>query len=359
MPDSSTATALRVARPSFRVDGQDQGTLANGLLDLSIVETTQGLFRCEARFGNWGPVDGKTGFLYFDRRTLEFGKSFEVRLGGDTLFDGRIMGLEARFAESSPPELTVLAEDRFQDLRMTRRTVTYADVSDADVFRQLASQHGLTADVDVSGPTHKVLAQVNQSDLAFLRERCRGLDAELWMEGRTLHVKTRSGRSGGQPLKLGMGHELREFTVLADLAGQRSSVTVSGWDVQGKQEVKHEAGDSVLSGELGNDESGASLLSSKLAERKEAVVHTVPLSSQEAQARAEAYFKLVARRFVVGRGVTETDAKLRVGAKVDLSGLGPLFSGTYYVSEARHLFDGVKGLRTEFVAERPGLGRAS
>lgn len=242
---------------------------------------------------------------------------------------------------------------------MTRRTATYADVSDADVLRQVASKHGLTAEVDVQGPTHKVLAQVNQSDLAFLRERCRGLDAELWMEGRTLNVKTRSARASGQPLKLGRGHELREFSVLADLAGQRSSVTVSGWDVQSKQEVKHEAGDSVLSGELGNDESGASLLSSKLGERKESVVHAVPLSSQEAQARAESAFKLMARRFVVGRGVAETDAKLRVGARVELEGLGALFSGRYYLAEVKHLFDGARGLRTEFLAERPGLGRAA
>ena len=62
-------------------------------------------------------------------------------------------------------------------------------------------------------------------------------------------------------------------------------------------------------------------------------------------------------RFLTGRGIAETDARLRVGATVDLQGLGPLFSGKYYVSETRTLFDGVRGLRTEFGAERPGLGR--
>ena len=33
------------------------------------------------------------------------------------------------------------------------------------------------------GPTYKTLAQVNQSDLAFMRERARSIDAELWMDG--------------------------------------------------------------------------------------------------------------------------------------------------------------------------------
>jgi phage protein D len=357
---TSTDNALRAARPTLRVDGREQAELAAGLLELSIVETDQGLYRCEATFGNWGPKNGETGFLYFDRALLDFGKPFEVRLGTtDVLFEGRIMALEADFPESAPPTLTVLAEDRLQDLRMTRRTTTYADVSDADVLRQVASKHGLTPELDVSGPTHKVLAQVNQSDLAFLRERCRAVDVELWVEGRTLKAKKRGARATGEALKLGRGNELTAFTVLADLATQRSAVTVSGWSVQDKEALTHEAGPSVLGAELGSDESGASLLSSKLAERKEAVVHAVPLGAQEAQARAEGLFRQMARRFVVGRGTAQTDARLRVGTRVELTGLGPLFSGKYHLAEVKHLFDGERGLRTEFLAERVGLGRAS
>ena len=65
-----------------------------------------------------------------------------------------------------------------------------------------------------------------------------------------------------------------------------------------------------------------------------------------------------ARRFVVGRGVAEPDARLRVGNRVDLQRLGPLFSGKYTLAEVQHVFDG-RGLRTEFTAERPGLGRRS
>ena len=57
---------------------------------------------------------------------------------------------------------------------------------------------------------------------------------------------------------------------------------------------------------------------------------------------AEAFFKASARRFVVGRGVAETDSRLRVGSYVDLQGLGPLFSGKYYLSEVRHRFDGAQ-----------------
>jgi hypothetical protein len=55
--------------------------------------------------------------------------------------------------------------------------------------------------------------------------------------------------------------------------------------------------------------------------------------------------------------VAEADKRLRVGSFVDLKGLGPLYSGKYYLSEVRLHFDGARGIRNEFVAERPGLGQ--
>ncbi len=348
--------SIKSARPTIVVAGEEKPLLAERLLSLDIHETKNGLFGCEAVFGNWGEVGGRVGFLYFDRKLLDFGKAFAIKLERETVFEGRITGLEANFPEGRPPELAVLAEDRLQDLRMTRRTRTFADVSDADVMRTIATDHGLSASIDVSGPTHKVLAQVNQSDLAFLRDRARAIDAELWMTGGTLHAKSHSKRSGAA-LRLAFGRELRTFSALSDLAGQRTGVSVSGWDVSSKAALTHEAGESAISAELGGDISGVSILQSAFGVRKEAVAHSMPLNGEETQLRAEAYFKALARRFVTGHGVAETDARLRVGVSATLDGLGPLFNGKYYVAVVRHLFDGAAGLRTEFTAERPGLGR--
>jgi phage protein D len=354
---TAPSSGLQTARPTLIVAGQEQPTLTGGLLSLIIVEQTTGLYRCEARFGNWGTVDNNLQFLYFDRRTLDFGKEFRVALGENTIFHGKIMGLEATFPEGTPPELTVLAEDSLQDLRMTRRTRTFAEASDTEVCTQIANEHGLSPHIDVTGPTYQVLAQVNQSDLAFLRERAQTIGAELWLEGKTLHVAARTTRQG-QTLQMKHGKELRAFTVCADMAMQRTSVTATGWDVAGKAALHYEATESAISNELNGDSSGASILTTAIGQRKESLAHTVPLNSQEAQAVAEAYFRLLARRFVVGRGVAEPDARLRVGVTVDLQGLGPLFSGRYYLVEVMHRFDGSKGFRTEFCAERPGLGQA-
>jgi phage protein D len=355
MPDEGAG--FKAKRPKIVVGGTDNSQLSAEMMRMQISENTTGLYHCEANFGNWGPVNGSNAdFLYFDRRTLDFGKDFQIKLEDDSIFQGKIMGLEAAFPEGQSPEITILAEDRSQDLRMNRRTRTFTDVSDADVISQIANDHGLSPSVDLTGPTYKVLAQVNQSDLAFIRERARAIDAEVWMDGTTLNAKTHTGRQGDD-LKMTYGNQLHEFTVLADLAMQRTSVAVNGWDVSNKSALQYEATDSVISSELNGDTSGVSILQSAIGARKEALAHTVPLNHDEAQHEAESFFKMSARRFVVGHGVAETNAKLRVGAKVNLEGLGPLFTGKYYVAEIKHIFDLAKGLRTEFRAERLGIGK--
>jgi phage protein D len=344
-----------MSRPTFVVDGQSRATLADGLLSMSIVEDVDGLYRCEATFGNWGSGSGTTlDYLYFDRSVLEFGKTFVVKLGNDTLFEGAITGLEGQFPAGRSPEVTVLAEDRLQDLRMTRRTRTFTDLDDAGVIRQIAGDHGLTADVSLNGPTHKVLAQVNQSDLAFVRERAQALDAEVWVNGRTLHVKSHADRRQ-TAVPLSYRVELTAFSVLADLAHQRTAVTVTGWDVSGKSAITQEATDSTVSGELDGGKSGSSVLKNAFGDRKETIAHDVPMTTDAARNAAEAAFKLRARRFITAHGVATTSASIKVGGSADVKGVGPLFNGKYYLTHVRHLFDG-NGLRSEFTGERPGLG---
>jgi phage protein D len=347
--------AFRATQPVINIGGQDNSSLSEGLVSLIIRENTNGLYRAEVLFDNWGEKNNNLDFLYFDRQTLDFGKTLKIKFGTDTFFEGRIMAVEAQFGAAQTPQINVLAEDRFQDLRMTRRTRTFADVSDSDVINQIAGDHGLTPNVNVDGPTYKVLAQINQSDLAFLRERARTIDAELWMAGRTLNAKTHTDRGTGA-LDMIYGGKLHEFSVIADLAMQRTSVSVNGWDVASKSALQHESDDSIISGELGSDTSGPSILQRALGARKESLVHTIPFTSHEAQSTADAYFKINARRFVVGHGVAETNLDLRVGSYVNLTGLGPMFSGRYYVSEVRHMFDRRRGLRSEFTSERPGIG---
>jgi phage protein D len=348
----------RLEQISIEVDGQANASLTEHLLRMTITENASGLFLCEATFANFGPKDGRTDYLYFDRTVIEFGKSFVVKLGTSKMMEGAITAIAANFPQSTPPEVSVVVEDRLRDLRMNRRTRTFNDVTDSDVFTQIAIEHGLMPNVNVEGPTHKVLVQLNQSDLEFLRARACFANAELWVDGQTLNVATR-GSQTGQTLSLQYGSQLQEFSVVADLSSQPTTVAASGWDTDIKSIVSFQATDAVISGELQGGISGASIVASKFGDRYESVLKDMPGNATEAQAAAEVYFRKVARRFLVGQGVAETDPRLRAGAHVTLYGIGALFSGRYYLSEVQHVFESAKGLRTKFIAESSSLGQTT
>lgn len=358
MPEANLP--LDSGRPTILIEGQPASDLAAALFELRVEERSDGMARCELAFGGWGLTqDGSHGYTLYGRDRLEFGKRVEVRLRNDRIFAGRIFAIEGRFPEAGAGEAEVIvhAEDRLQDLRMARRTRCFTQASDADIARRIASDHGLSANVDLPGPTYPVLAQVNQSDLAFLRERARAGGGEVWLVNDELHVATRPSRAGGDTVALVYGSTLRGFDVRADLALQRTKLSVSGWDVRGKQALREEATDTVLSSELDGGDGGPALLQRAFGERADTVAHLQPADAAEARALAESWMKQIGRRFVSGRGIANPDARLKPGTRVDLSGLGPMFNGKYTVTESCHRFDMREGARTEFSIERAAVGR--
>lgn len=174
------------------IDGQFNPGVSNNVNSAVVTECVDGLYACAIELLNHDALD----YLYFDRKEFDFGAKIEFAVGlgatNETLFEGYITGLEARYLDGGGSRLTILAEDALQNLRMTRRTRTFEDVSDEDVMNRVAEEHSLqTSFDDLSGPTYRVLAQTNLSDLAFLRQCARRLNAELWIEGGGLHAAPR------------------------------------------------------------------------------------------------------------------------------------------------------------------------
>jgi hypothetical protein len=136
----NSAPPFLTARPAIIVDGQDQPELANGLLKYLIVENARGLCRCEVTVGNWGPTADGAGYLYFDRRIVDFGKRLEVRLETATLFDGQITALEAQFPQAGPPALVILAAGNLPRAgRGTRRGGPALDLHYGERLREFSA----------------------------------------------------------------------------------------------------------------------------------------------------------------------------------------------------------------------------
>lgn len=350
---------LYSARPRIKVNGVQNARLDAGLLSLSVKENEQGLYSCELILGNWGTVNSDLDYLYFDRSIFDFGGSLQIEMGDGNaaaqVFLGKITGIEGRFIESRPPEILILAEDKLQDLRMTRRTRSFEDLSLQDVAESIARDHGLQAEIDIDSPTYKNLSQLNQSDLAFLRERARLVDAEVWVEDQRLYVQTRARRKVAE-LEVVYKQHLHEFRVCADLAHQRTRFSVSGWDVQAKDKFEVEVDKSVIEAELAGGLSGSQILQQAFGERRDCAVHLAPVSNEETRSLAESCYRTLARQFVTGQGIAEGDARYKAGAKINIQGLGTMFSGAYYINSVHHMFSAERGYKTSFSVERPAIG---
>jgi phage protein D len=349
---TALAQPFAAARPDIELGGERPPGLSSAMLSMRLTDSIDGMAGGELVFGAWGGAG--RGLLFMDRQLFEFGKSLRVKLGDDVLFEGRVTAIGAEFLDGAPPRLCVHAEDRLQDLRMRRRSRIFERTTPGQIVRQIASDHGLQAQVGAEGPSLAVASQLNQSDLAFLTGLARGYGADLWVEGNVLHL---AASRDDDPVELRHAGTLRSFEVLADLAHQRTAIVASGWDVSQRNGVSHRATDDAVRSELGSDASGASILSSAFGERVDTLAHRAPADASEARALADAAFRHAARRFVTGRGTAQTHPALRCGGRVRLAGLGPLFNGEYHVTMVEHRFDGQDGLASDFACERAGLGQ--
>ena len=359
MPETTLAElAIYTARPTVRLNGQDDERLTQLLLAMEVTEQEGGMSSLELRLSNVASeAGGGASFAFEDNRALSLGAEIAIYAGDvsapQEIFQGLITGLEAVLADDAPPELIVLAEDALQRARMARRTKLHENTTLADLAGAVAQSLGLTPKITELTQSVGTLMQLDESDLAFLRRTLARYDADVQVVGRELHVSPRGEVRRGA-ITLEMRSQLRSARVLADLSQQVTEVTVSGWDAkQGQRVLGRSSGASPGPGQGAR---GADLLQRAVGDRAHHIAHLAVTTQEEAQATADAAFDARARRLVSLEAVAEGNPALRVGAHVSLSGLGARFDNTYYVVRACHRFDQEQGYKTAFEAECAFLG---
>jgi uncharacterized protein len=360
-----TEAPAAVVSPVFSSGGQVVRALARDCAWLEVEEGLGGLCRLQAQLsatgvGATGPQDR---LLHLDGSTIDLGRDLQLALGPEggqqTVFSGTVSALELVLVNGGPPVVVAHAEDALMGLRMSRRMRTYQQVTDAEVAAEVARTHGLDADVDADGPRYDVVHQLNQSDLAFLRERARLVRAELWCTDRTLHFRSRPRRQGPE-LTLSLKADLLDVRLAADLAHQRSEVVVTGYDAGLRDVVDERAGPEVIEAEVTGGRTGPRLVARTFAASTTVRVREAALSGAEAAAWAAAEMLRRGRRFVIATGTTAGTPELVVGTRLTLDGIGEPFQGSgYYVSRVKHTFDLRLGTRTCFEAERATLNGTS
>jgi phage protein D len=359
-----TEPRVAFATPVFTVNNELVKSMARDCTRLEIDDGVEGLktLRLTLKAVGAGATGPPAPMYYLDGKVVDFGSSLAVAVGPEEtqriVFEGKVSALEAVFVDGQPPLVVVSAEDALMRLRMTRRMRTYRDLTDAEIADAIAKEHGLSSQVDAEGPRYDVVQQVNQSDLAFLRERARLIRAELWCSGNTLHFATRTKRQGTK-VTLVQGNHLLDVRLCADLAHQRTEVAVTGYDARTAKGIDSRAGRGAISAEAARGRVGADVLEKAFGPSVSLRVRESALTLGEAEAFAKAEMLRRARAFVSVTGTTRGSPDMIVGSTLDLQLVGAPFEGAgYYVTRVRHIFDLDHGLRTRFEAERPTLNEA-
>jgi uncharacterized protein len=352
---------IYIAIPVIEVDGQINDMVQNLLVGMDMTATDQGMSSLELTFINSATVEGRgndLAFEYSDNNLLSIGKSIKVSAGEhsnqEEIFRGAITALEMQMGDTTEPRLMVFAEDALQKARLTRYTRLHNAGPLRDIIQSVAS--GLGMQTDITGMDQDVDKQLqfNESDLAFLRRLLDRFDGDLQVEGDVLKIAPRSGIRRSQ-ITLELGSQLQSIRVMADLAHQVSKITFAGWDVSAGREINVESDSSADLGP-GQGKSGPEFLNESFGERSEHISHTGAQDESEAQALVNAAYSQCVRKFVCAEGLTAGNPGIRVGAHLTLSGLGPRFENTYYVTKVRHHYDVSTGYRTMFNAECAFLG---
>ena len=347
--------------PIIEVDGQTNDMVQSLLVEMDMTETDEGMSALELNFINTATVEGRgndLAFEYSDNDLLSIGKSVKVSAGDrsnpDEIFRGTITALEIQMGSIEEPRLMVLAEDSLQKARMKRHTRLHDAGPLGDIVRSVAS--GLGMQVDITGMDQDVDKQLqfNESDLAFLRRLLGRFDGDLQIVGDKIKVAPRSDIRRSE-ITLELGSQLLKVRVMADLANQVSKITFAGWDVSQGREINVESNASADLGP-GRGKSGPEFLNETIGDRSEHMSHAGTRDESEAESLVNAAYSRCVRKFVCAEGIAEGNPGIRVGTHLTLTGLGPRFENTYYVTSVRHHYDMTNGYRTMFNAECAFLG---
>ncbi len=346
---AGTAAPLTPAREVL-IDGQPITAALDSAL--TCVEIQQSLSLVDMAVITFDNPGGKIS----DATALGCGKELEIKVGyvGQlvSLFKGDIVALEPTYPIDGNPFVVVRAYDRKHRLRRGRKQRTFLNQKVSDIASAIASEEGLTPDIEDTAVQHPYIIQNNQSNIDFLHELGRRYHVEVRVLGTERKLVVKKPQNTAGPAKtIKWGKDLKSFYVKKSVANVPTEVETRTWSVTQKSMTSSVA--SSLHGQLGSS-SILSEASSAFGAAKRLIAIRPTHDPQEAAAMAASILNEEAMNAVKGHGTVLGDVELVPGMVIELEALGTTWSGKYYVTGATHVVHRVSGYATKFEVKRNG-----
>lgn len=336
-----------------------------------------------------------------DGKVFGIGEKYQLIMGYDLnmvhMFEGELVALEPSFTTRQNETMVVRIYDYLHRLARGARTRSYHNVKDSQIVARIAAEYNLKARTDSTGSINDQVIQNNLNDFEFIRSRGAKYDFELSIDRRELRF-LKSGRHRTPGIELRFGRDFSEFTPCLSLSAVPSAVEVRSWDDKRKRalvgrsdetvrpedltksvlgpvgvrnwrsgalEIRKTAGNPTeflidqarlqrWSEDLKHELTAAQFARQTFGPARSMVTDRIAESPEDAQRMAEAALEEYSDTLVAGTIRMGGNPGLRAGTTVKLTGLGELFSGAYYITEADHEILG-NSYRTTIQVRRSGL----
>jgi phage protein D/phage baseplate assembly protein gpV len=313
-------------------------SIAKSIMEITVTEHSDGPSSFSFRLNDpqLTLIDEKKGpFTEGTRVEIDMGFVGKTR----KMIVGEISALSADLPSSGPAVVEVHGFDFLHGL--SRGTVYRqfggetpdSGLPDSEIVSQIAAEMQLQAIVKKTPERTSPRIQNNKSNLAFLQELAQENDYFIKVDSGTIYFGNEPPKPP-ETIRLEWRKSLLNFSPRLSTAGLVNEVIVRGWDQIRKQRIlvnlsRDSRGPASLS------PTGLEQISRGSGGRSQRVID-VPVSSfLEAKAIAERTLRNQQVTAIAGSGTCLGNPAIRVGGKVELSGIGR-FSGSYSISRVTH-----------------------
>ncbi len=301
---------------------------------------------------------GSTDLLFLDDEIFNMftpGTQMEIHLGlnsPEKVFSGISTSISPRFGDRVT--LEIVAFDPLYKLMFGKKSRSFAEVTDSDILSQLVSSTSLTATSDPTTTIYPYIFQNNCSDYDFLLERARRIGFEVLVDEDKLLFRNPHD-SDPPAVTLLYGLDLNYFSTSMKTLTEGSETEFRGWDFRNKMGVSGKAtqGDENVKTKSGSGSSQKSAfeISTAVGSSVTKVINDSVLDDEEAEILAKARYNEIAQRFITGEGSCAGNPAIRAGKTIEITGVGSRFSGVYYVTSSRHVWE-AGAYNTDFKVRR-------
>jgi len=273
-----------------------------------------------------------------------------------TLLNGEVTGHEAQFYEDQPTLYTIRGFDFLHRLTRGRFTRSWQKMKDSDIAREACTKYGLSPGTIEETPQLEYIFINNDSYFNFLRERASRYNFEVDVDEQKKFNFHKPNNTDSEVVKLRWEEDLMVFEPRLSTVHQVSKVICKGWDPKTKKEIIGTA--ETPANTMGGAKDGSALVKATW-DAIETVIVDKPIYTQE-EADKIAQGKLYDRQLdlITGQGVSKGNNQIKAGQVIKIENVGQRYSGTYYVTNALHMFHN-GGYTTTFNFRRSGIGEGS